>query len=84
MSAVKETQRRIKESTKKAKSDAEEASWRTPDAAKHIAPVFLSEEQQAVIKLVLENNSVFFTGSAGMLTSSSLLPFDYLVLLILF
>jgi len=67
MSAVKETQRRIKENSEKAKGQNETNSWRTPETAKHIAPVFLSEEQQAVIKMVLEDKSVFFTGSAGML-----------------
>jgi hypothetical protein len=38
----------------------------TPSSVKKIAPVFLSQEQTQILKLVQDGNSVFYTGSAGM------------------
>ena len=35
-------------------------------SVKKIAPVFLSQEQTQILKLVQEGSSVFYTGSAGM------------------
>jgi hypothetical protein len=35
-------------------------------SVKKIAPVFLSQEQTQILKLVQDGNSVFYTGSAGM------------------
>ena len=35
-------------------------------SVKKIAPVFLSQEQTQILKLVQDRNSVFYTGSAGM------------------
>jgi len=41
----------------------------TPSEPKTIASVFLSQEQTRILKLVQDGDSVFFTGSAGMLAS---------------
>ena len=37
-----------------------------PSVKPKIAPVFLSQEQTQILKLVQDGNSVFYTGSAGM------------------
>jgi hypothetical protein len=41
----------------------------TPPEPKTIASVFLSQEQTRILKLVQDGDSVFYTGSAGMLAS---------------
>ena len=71
-SAVKEHQRKHREENKKAainikKNEGSEESIRTAKSShQRPARVFLSEEQQHVLDLVLEQKkSVFFTGSAG-------------------
>ena len=47
---------------------ANNKSTSTPSSAvkPKIAPVFLSQEQTQILKLVQDGNSVFYTGSAGM------------------
>ena len=40
-------------------------------SVKKIAPVFLSQEQTQILKLVQDGNSVFYTGSAGMYSAIS-------------
>jgi hypothetical protein len=40
-------------------------------SVKKVAPVFLSQEQIQILKLVEEGNSVFYTGSAGMRSALS-------------
>jgi hypothetical protein len=42
----------------------------TPPEPKKIASIFLSQEQTRILKLVQDGESVFYTGSAGKLTSS--------------
>lgn len=69
-SAVKEQQKKKREETKKASSklvDAtEESVQKATTKQKRPAKVFLSDEQQHVLELVIEKKkSVFFTGSAG-------------------
>lgn len=68
-SAIKEKQKRLKQSRKKllpsidAKGDPLEDSGKDK---KRVGRVFLSDEQKAVARLVIEQEkSVFFTGSAG-------------------
>jgi len=41
----------------------------TPPEPKAIASIFLSQEQTKILKLVQDGDSVFYTGSAGMLAS---------------
>jgi len=43
-----------------------------------VASVFLSQEQNQILKLVQEGNSVFYTGSAGELCYSHITTFYYL------
>lgn len=68
-SAVKDQQKKHRDETKKAikKHDGdEEAILKAKSARERPARVFLSEEQQHVLDLVIEKKkSVFFTGSAG-------------------
>lgn len=68
-SAIKEQQKALRQETKKAvkKGEGDEQSVQKAKTAKQKVPrVFLSEEQQHVLDLVLEQQrSVFFTGSAG-------------------
>lgn len=68
-SAVKDQQRKHREEVKKAvkKNDGtEESIQKAKSKRKQVARVFLSEEQQHVLDLVVEKKkSVFFTGSAG-------------------
>lgn len=69
-SAVKEQQRKHREETRKVSSKKVDGTEESVDKAttkqKRPARVFLSEEQQHVLELVIEKKkSVFFTGSAG-------------------
>lgn len=70
-SAVKEQQKALRQTTKKLvkTNDATQEDIKTAVARKKrttVSRVFLSEEQQQVLNLVVEQkNSVFFTGSAG-------------------
>lgn len=68
-SAIKEQQKALRQESKKTvkKGDGDEQSVQKAKTAKQKVPrVFLSEEQQHVLDLVLEQQrSVFFTGSAG-------------------
>jgi ATP-dependent DNA helicase PIF1 len=68
-SAVKQQQKKHREETKKPikKNEGDEESiLKAKTSRERPARVFLSEEQQHVLNLVIENKkSVFFTGSAG-------------------
>jgi ATP-dependent DNA helicase PIF1 len=68
-SAVKEQQRQFKDKQKKAKKIGEAALEAFEDHNRKkvaMAPITLSEEQQRVLDLVVnQQKSVFFTGSAG-------------------
>ncbi|KAM0722669.1 hypothetical protein Q7P37_002110 [Cladosporium fusiforme] len=68
-SAVKDQQKKHREEVKKAvkKNDGtDESIQKAKSKRKQVARVFLSEEQQHVLELVVEKKkSVFFTGSAG-------------------
>lgn len=68
-SAVKDQQKKHRDEAKKAvkKNDGtEESIQKAKSKRKQVARVFLSEEQQHVLDLVVEKKkSVFFTGSAG-------------------
>lgn len=69
-SAVKEQQKQHRQDNKKSikKNDGDEEAVRAAKTSRDKQPprVFLSEEQQQVLKLVTEDKmSVFFTGSAG-------------------
>lgn len=70
-SAVKEQQKKHREDAKKATAvkkldGTEESISKAKSKQARPARVFLSEEQQHVLELVIENKkSVFFTGSAG-------------------
>lgn len=68
-SAVKDQQKKHKEEAKKGvkKNDGtDESIQKAKSKRKQVARVFLSEEQQHVLDLVVEKKkSVFFTGSAG-------------------
>lgn len=68
-SAVKEQQKKHRDANKHAKmptNDADDVVQKAKSANKRPARVFLSEEQQHVLTLVIEKKkSVFFTGSAG-------------------
>ena len=83
-SAIKEKQKELKKARKKsrASADASDAAAKAGQqkAMKRVGRVFLSDEQKAVAKLVVEQGkSVFFTGSAGQsrfLDGSELLPFS--------
>jgi hypothetical protein len=44
---------------------------KAPKAATKPAKVFLSQEQLHILKLVEEGNSIFYTGSAGMVIVAS-------------
>jgi len=46
----------------------------TPSEPKKIAPVFLSQEQTKLLKLVQNGESVFYTGSAGMFDGCDSVP----------
>jgi ATP-dependent DNA helicase PIF1 len=71
-SAVKEQQKALKQASKKLvkSNEATDESFKEAVAKKrktNISRIFLSEEQQHVLNLVVEQRkSVFFTGSAGM------------------
>ena len=69
-SAVKEQQKKKREETRKTSSKlidgTEESIQKATSKQKRPAKVFLSDEQQHVLELVIEKKrSVFFTGSAG-------------------
>ncbi|KAI5368000.1 putative AAA+ ATPase domain, DNA helicase Pif1, P-loop containing nucleoside triphosphate hydrolase [Septoria linicola] len=69
-SAVKEQQKKKREETRKASSKmidgTDESVQKATTKQKRPAKVFLSDEQQHVLELVIEKKkSVFFTGSAG-------------------
>lgn len=70
-SAIKEQQKNLRQTNKKLvkTNEATEEGYREAVAKKrqsHVSRVFLSEEQQHVLNLVVEHKkSVFFTGSAG-------------------
>lgn len=68
-SAVKDQQRKHKEEVKKTikkNEGTDESIQKAKTKRKQVARVFLSEEQQHVLDLVVEKKkSVFFTGSAG-------------------
>ena len=70
-SAMKEEQRQLRRTGKKAQTSAEAKKERAgetvlPRSHKSVGQVFLSDEQKRVAKLVIEQGkSVFFTGSAG-------------------
>jgi len=46
----------------------------TPSEPKKVAPVFLSQEQTKLLKLVQNGESVFYTGSAGMFDGCDSVP----------
>lgn len=68
-SAIKDQQKKHREEVKKAvkkNEGTEESISKAKSKRKQVARVFLSEEQQQVLNLVVEEKkSVFFTGSAG-------------------
>lgn len=68
-SAVKDQQKKHREEIKKAvkkNEGTDESIQKAKSKRKQVARVFLSEEQQHVLELVVEKKkSVFFTGSAG-------------------
>jgi ATP-dependent DNA helicase PIF1 len=68
-SAVKDQQKKHREEVKKAvkkNEGTDESILKAKTKAKKVARVFLSEEQQHVLDLVVEKKkAVFFTGSAG-------------------
>jgi len=75
-SALKEQQKNLREQNKKQTKDIDTSVDDLQAAVKKrkknaVARIFLSEEQQNVLNLVTEyKKSVFFTGSAGMLSQS--------------
>jgi ATP-dependent DNA helicase PIF1 len=77
-SALKEQQKNLREQNKKQAKDAETSVDDLKEAVKKrkkntLARIFLSEEQQNVLNLVTDyKKSVFFTGSAGMSSVTSI------------